>query len=58
MTKTENVPNEANFYLSGRRKGICTFSLLLLPFDLVLPNEPNFYQSAIRRKSAILISNF
>jgi hypothetical protein len=40
MTKTEYVPNEPNFNISCP-KGIRTFALSLLPFAMILPNEPN-----------------
>jgi len=52
---TENGANEPNFHLSSRPKGLHTFSLLLLPFDLIkirdnrrnpwfkiMQNKPNF----------------
>jgi hypothetical protein len=42
MTNTETVTNEPNLHLSSRPKGIRTFSLSLLPFDIVSPNKPNF----------------
>jgi hypothetical protein len=40
MTKTEYVPNAPNFNISCP-KGIRTFALSLLPFAMILPNEPN-----------------